>query len=159
MQWLIFHFFFQMSELPETIIVNKTPQNMSPEMASMLENFNRKNSLSPSTPTTPTSTLATNGLTTRQNLLNSSSNSTSSVSKSSQQVSEKKFLGLTMLRRWRHAHYDMVLLFACLVQLSVGKSFQMRFIYFFIRNYRLTRQERLLLITGFWRFFAAEEFR
>lgn len=78
--------FSQMSELPESIIANKTPQNMSPEMASILENFNKKNSVSPS-PTTTTITVPTNGLASRQNLLNSSTNSTSSVSKSSQQVS------------------------------------------------------------------------
>lgn len=77
---------FQMSELPETIIVNKTPQNMSPEMASMLENFNKKTSLSSPTTVATSSPLITNGLS-RQNLLNSSTNSTSSVSKSSQQVS------------------------------------------------------------------------
>lgn len=73
-----------MSEVPEaaaTIIANKTPPNMSPEMASLMENFSKK---SPST----------NGITTRQNLLNSSTtNSSTSVSKSSQQVSSaRKFL-------------------------------------------------------------------
>lgn len=76
----------QMSELPETIIVNNAPQNMSSEMESMMDNFNRKTSLTPSK-----NSVATNGLPARQNLLNSSSsNSISSVSKSSQQVS--KFL-------------------------------------------------------------------
>lgn len=89
--------FLQMSELPESIIVNKTNQNMSPEMATMLENFNKKNPISPP-PTTPTSTLTTNGLSARQNLLNSSSNSTSSVSKSSQQVSHDQDNLLTRLR-------------------------------------------------------------
>lgn len=59
-----------MSEVPEstaTLIANKTPPNMSPEMASLMENFNKK---SPST----------NGISARPNMLNS-------VSKSSQQVS------------------------------------------------------------------------
>lgn len=70
-----------MSEVPEsaaTIIANKTPPNMSPEMASLMENFSKK---SPST----------NGVAARQNLLNSS-NSQTSVSKSSQQVSSARKL-------------------------------------------------------------------
>ena len=66
-----------MSEVPEstTLIASKTPPNMSPEMASLMENFNKK---SPST----------NGISARQNMLNSATaNSSTSVSKSSQQVS------------------------------------------------------------------------
>lgn len=84
-----------MSELPETIIVNKTPQNMSPEMASIMESFNKKNSLS-SSPTPAAGALTTNGLASRQNLLNASTNSTSSVSKSSQQVSYLKAFFITI---------------------------------------------------------------
>lgn len=78
-----------MSELPlpETIGGNKSTQNISPEMASMLENFNKKSSISPTT-SIPTNALTTNGLA-RQNLLNSAS-SNSSVSKSSQQVSSRE---------------------------------------------------------------------
>lgn len=83
---------FQMSEMPETITVNKTPQNMSHEMASMLENFNKKNPLTSQTTVSTTSPLTTNGLASRQNLLNASSNSTSSVSQSSQQVSVFKLV-------------------------------------------------------------------
>lgn len=75
-----------MSELNnETVLANKTPQNISPDVASMMINFNRNNSLTPS-PTS--STISTSGLNSRQNLLNSSTNSTSSVS--SQQVSKRK---------------------------------------------------------------------
>ena len=79
-----------MSELPETITVQKTPPNMSPEMASMFENFNKKGSMSPSA-TTAAVSVPTNGLASRQNLLNSSLTNASSL-KSSQQVSERVFL-------------------------------------------------------------------
>lgn len=78
-----------MSELPETITVQKTPPNMSPEMASMFENFNKKGSMSPSA-TTAAVSVPTNGLASRQNLLNSSLTNASSL-KSSQQVSERVF--------------------------------------------------------------------
>jgi hypothetical protein len=58
-----------MSEIPESIISNKT----SPEMAAiMAENFKQK---------------SPNGISNRQNLLNSSTTNSTSVSKSSQQVS------------------------------------------------------------------------
>ena len=92
---MIFLFLLQMSELPETITVQKTPPNMSPEMASMFENFNKKGSMSPSA-TTAAVSVPTNGLASRQNLLNSSLTNASSL-KSSQQVSKRVFF---LLNTW-----------------------------------------------------------
>ncbi|CAO1372534.1 unnamed protein product [Diamesa serratosioi] len=71
-------------ECQEYLDVQKTPPNMSPEMASMFENFNKKGSMSPSA-TTAAVSVPTNGLVSRQNLLNSSLTNASSL-KSSQQV-------------------------------------------------------------------------
>jgi hypothetical protein len=86
-----------MSEIPESIIANKTPPTMPSEMASIMDNFNKKN----------LSNTNTNGIANRQNLLNSSINSTS-VSKSSQQVSVRKFVkffDLTPLFHYFHRDY------------------------------------------------------
>lgn len=63
-----FHFYLQMSEFPETTT------NVSPEMAAMLENFQKKKALNSTTNS-------------RQNLMNSS---TSSLKESTSQVNFSK---------------------------------------------------------------------